>query len=198
MTTSLCWSCSETTQTGESRFHISTPQRIWIRVPCDGKQTGSPLDQWDMVRMKWDSSLSTGFPAAADSIGCEAGRKTCSKHETGTYKYFIVLFIFWGFFNPYFLNCDRVGVPARAPSSQFNNVFFHPVWDQEGLSHCLHGGLVTVQDKARLRRGHNDQSRRGHQCSETTLTGESRFHISTHRGFEPGSLVTGSKWVVQK
>jgi hypothetical protein len=37
-----------------------------------------------------------------------------------------------------------------------------------------------VWDEARLRRGHrNDQSRRGHQCSETPLTGESRFHIST-------------------
>ncbi len=53
-----------------------------------------------------------------------------------------------------------------------------------------------VRDKARLRRGHrNDQSRQGHQCSETTLTGESRFHMSTPWRFEPGSLVTGSKWV---
>jgi hypothetical protein len=25
----------------------------------------------------------------------------------------------------------------------------------------------------------DDQSRRGHQCSKTTLTGESRFHTST-------------------
>ncbi len=32
-------------------------------------------------------------------------------------------------------------------------------------------------------------------CSETTLTGESRFHISPPRGFEPESLVTGSKQV---
>jgi hypothetical protein len=56
---------------------------------------------------------------------------------------------------------------------------------------------VTVRDKARLRRGNDDQSRRGHQFSETTLTGESRlFHISTLLGFEPGSLVTGSKQVV--
>jgi hypothetical protein len=39
-----------------------------------------------------------------------------------------------------------------------------------GLSHCQHDALVTVRDEARLRRGHNDQSRRGHQCSETTLT----------------------------
>ncbi len=33
-------------------------------------------------------------------------------------------------------------------------------------------------------------------CSETKLTGESRFHTSTPRGFEPGSLVMGSKQVV--
>jgi hypothetical protein len=52
------------------------------------------------------------------------------------------------------------------------------VWDQVGFSHCLHDGLVMVRDEARLRRGHNDQSRRGTQCSETTLTGESWFHIS--------------------
>ncbi len=66
------------------------------------------------------------------------------------------------------------------------------VWDQVGLSHCRHESLVMVWDKACLRRGHDDQSRRGHQCSETTLTGESRFHISPPRGFEPGSLVMGS------
>ncbi len=54
--------CSETTLTGESRFHISNPLGIQTWVPCDGKQTGSPLDQWDMVRMKWDCRLSTGLP----------------------------------------------------------------------------------------------------------------------------------------
>ncbi len=71
------------------------------------------------------------------------------------------------------------------------------VWDQVGLSHCRHEGLVMVRDEARLKRGHrNYQSRRGHQCSETTLPGESRFHISPPRGFEPGFLVIGSKRVV--
>jgi hypothetical protein len=30
-------------------------------------------------------------------------------------------------------------------------------------------------------------------CSETTLIGESRFHISTPLGIEPGSLMMGSK-----
>jgi hypothetical protein len=56
---------------------------------------------------------------------------------------------------------------------------------------------VTVRDEARLRRGHNDQSRRGHQCSETMLTGEFLFNKSTPLGIEPGSLMMGSKRVVQ-
>ncbi len=54
---------------------------------------------------------------------------------------------------------------------------------------------MTVQDEARLRRGHNDQSRRGHQCSETMLTGESRFHTNIPLRIEPGSLMTVSKRV---
>ncbi len=60
------------------------------------------------------------------------------------------------------------------------------VWDQVGLSQYRHYGLVTLRDEARLRRGHNEQSRRDHLYSETTLTGESRFHISTPRGLNPG------------
>jgi hypothetical protein len=71
------------------------------------------------------------------------------------------------------------------------------VWDQVGLSHCRYESLVTVRDETRLRRGHNDdQSHRGHQCSKTSLTVESWFHISPPRGFEPRSLVTGSKGLV--
>ncbi len=54
---------------------------------------------------------------------------------------------------------------------------------------------MTVQDEARLRQGHKDQSRQGHQCSKTTLTGESRFHKCNPLGIEPESLMTGSKWV---
>jgi hypothetical protein len=81
-----CWFCSETMLTGESRFHRSTPQGIWTWVPCDGKQTGSPLDQWDMVKMKWDCKLSTGLPPSSRLRGCGAGRETCSERETGTGK----------------------------------------------------------------------------------------------------------------
>jgi hypothetical protein len=54
------------------------------------------------------------------------------------------------------------------------------VWDQVGLSHYRNDGPVMVWDKAYLRRGHNDQSRRYHQCSETTPTGESRYYISKY------------------
>jgi hypothetical protein len=66
--------CSVTTLTGASRFHTSTPLGIWTQVPCDGKQTGSPLDQWDMVWIKWDCRLSTGLPPGSRLVGCEAGR----------------------------------------------------------------------------------------------------------------------------
>ncbi len=60
------------------------------------------------------------------------------------------------------------------------------VWDQVGFSHCRYDGLVTVWNEARLRWGHNDQSRQGHQCSKTMITGESQFHISTPWGLNPG------------
>jgi hypothetical protein len=97
---------------------------------------------------------SKGYPPAADYVGCEARRRTCSERETGTEE---LCEIKW---------------------------------------YCQLEGLVMVWDKARLRRGHNDQSHWGHQCSETTLTGESWFHMSTPLGIEPESLVTGGKWVV--
>ncbi len=59
---------------------------------------------------------------------------------------------------------------------------------------CQHDSLVTIQYKACLRRDHNDQSRRGHQCSETMLTGEYRFHASIPWGLNLGecSEVAGS------
>ncbi len=74
-----------------------------------------------------------------------------------------------------------------------------------GQKSCLRSsGIITLSaqgpsdgsGQSRLRQGHrNYQSRLSHQCSETTLTGESWFHISPPRGFEPGSLVMGSKRV---
>jgi hypothetical protein len=79
-------------------------------------------------------SSSQGSPPAADYVGCEAGRRTCSERETRTEEL-----------------CEIK-------------------WDY----HIVR--LVTVRDEARLRQGHNDQSRWGHQCNKTTLTGETQFH----------------------
>jgi hypothetical protein len=147
----LC-TCNEIMLTGESQFHISTLLGTWTQVPYDGKQMGSQLDQWDMVRMKWDCRLSTGLPPS--SRLCQLWSRTGDLQ--------------WAW------NQGR-----RA------------VWDQVGLSHCPHEGLVMVQDEARLRQAHrNDQSCHGHQWSETPLTGESWFHISTPppRDLNPGPL----------
>ncbi len=68
---------------------------------------------------------------------------------------------------------------------------------QEPCVYLLSAASVVIRNRydAHLRRGHNDQSHWGHQWSETRLIGESRFHISTPFGIEPGSLMTGSKQV---
>jgi hypothetical protein len=69
-----------------------------------------------------------------------------------------------------------------------------------GQESCVRSsGIITLSARGPsdgLGRSHEDQSRWGHQFSETSLTGESWFHWSTPGGFEPGSLVTGSKQVV--
>ncbi len=122
--------------TGESRYHISTPQGIWTGVPCDRKQTGSSLDQWDCRLFK-------GLPPNSRLRRLWSWKGDLQRAWNGDRK---------------------------------------AVWDEVGSSHCLHEGLVTVWDEACLRRGHNDPSLRGHQCSETTLTGESRFQIRTPQG----------------
>jgi hypothetical protein len=78
--------------------------------------------------------------------------------------------------------CSEIaGSPQGSPSSRLCRLWSQKedlqqawnrdrraVWDQVGLSHCWHNGLVIVWDKSRLRRGHNDQSCQGHQCSKTT------------------------------
>jgi hypothetical protein len=73
-----------------------------------------------------------------------------------------------------------------------------------GQKTCVRSsGIITLsarrpsegRDEARFRKGHNDQSRWGHQCSEITLTGKSWFHISTPPRIELESLKRGSKRV---
>jgi hypothetical protein len=80
-----------------------------------------------------------GSPPAADSVGCEARRETCSERETGT--------------GSCVRSSGTVTLSARGPSDS--------CWGRSPV---------------------DDQSHRGHQCSETTLTGESRFHICTPQG----------------
>ncbi len=53
----LC--CSETSLTGESQFHISSPKGFEPVTLVAGSNQVSPLDQWDMMRIMWDCRLST-------------------------------------------------------------------------------------------------------------------------------------------
>jgi hypothetical protein len=136
---------SETTLTGESRFHISPPR---------GFEPGSLVMGSKRV-VHWTSETWWEWSEIADS-------------PQGSSQQLTLRLWSWKWDLQQAWNRDR-----RA------------VWDHVGLSHCQHEGLVMVRDEARVRRGHrNDQSFRGHQCSETMLTGESRFYISPPRGFE--------------
>ncbi len=78
--------CSETSLTGKSRFHISPPRGFEPVTLVAGSKQVSPLDQWDIVRIMWDCRLSTGLPPSSRLRGCEARRETCSERETGTGK----------------------------------------------------------------------------------------------------------------
>ncbi len=73
-----------TTLTGESWFHISTPQGI----EPGSLMTGSKgLTHWTSETVYECSEIAgspQGSPPAADYVGCEAGRKARSKSEIGT------------------------------------------------------------------------------------------------------------------
>jgi hypothetical protein len=74
--------------TGESRFYISTPLRIEPRP----LKTGSKwVVHWTSETWYECSEIACslqGFPPAADYVNCEARRRTCSEHETGTEELF--------------------------------------------------------------------------------------------------------------
>jgi hypothetical protein len=78
--------CSETTLTRESQFHISTP----LGIEPGSLMTGSKrVDHWTSGTVYECSEIAgsrQGSPQAADFVGCEAGRRTCSERETGTGK----------------------------------------------------------------------------------------------------------------
>jgi hypothetical protein len=76
--------CRETTLTGESRFHISTP----LGAEPGSLMTGSKgLTHWTSETLHKCSKIAgspQGSPPAADYVGCEAGSRTCSECETRT------------------------------------------------------------------------------------------------------------------
>jgi hypothetical protein len=75
---------SEKTLTGHSRFHISTPRGF---EPGSIVMGSNRVVHWTSKRWwEWSEIAGSpqGYPPAADSAGCEAGRGTCSKHETRT------------------------------------------------------------------------------------------------------------------
>jgi hypothetical protein len=75
--------CSETTLTGESRFHISIP----LGIEPGSHMTGSKrVDHWTSGNVYEVAGSPQGFPPTADYVGCEARRRTCSERETGTKK----------------------------------------------------------------------------------------------------------------
>jgi hypothetical protein len=86
---SLVLYCSETTLTGESRFHISPPGdlNLWPLWREANRLVHWTSETW------WESCETAGSPQgspppppAANSVGCEARRETCIECETGIEK----------------------------------------------------------------------------------------------------------------
>jgi hypothetical protein len=78
--------CSKTTLKGESRFHISTPLGIEPGSLMTGIKRVVHLTSKTWYECSEIAGSQQGSPPAADYVGCEAGRRTCSKRETETGK----------------------------------------------------------------------------------------------------------------
>jgi hypothetical protein len=70
--------------TGEFQFHIG----ISLGIELGSLMTRSkPMDHWTGGTVYECSEIAgspAGPPPAADYVGCEAGRRTCSESDTGT------------------------------------------------------------------------------------------------------------------
>jgi hypothetical protein len=134
--------------TGESQLHISTPLGFELgSLTVGSKQVG----HWTSETWCECSEIAgspQGSPPAADSVGCEAGRKTCSKLETRTEELCEIKSAF------HIVNTEPSEAPTEGQRSR---------------------GLFTLSARSLVKH---------------PLKG---FHISTPLGFEPGSLMVGSK-----
>ncbi len=149
----------------------------------------------------WDLGLNVPKTAWA-SRGTSAGECGCCQKLGSRYTYSICIIVPQVVkLSPPFNTCfeivslySRVGflLAVEARCVRCYSMYIH--WNK-GMVNCYI--LTTIfQFSPQLRRGHNDQSRQGHQCSKTTLIIESQFHISIPLGIEPGSLMTtGNKRV---
>jgi hypothetical protein len=70
--------------TGESRFHISTPLGIEPRSLMTGSKQVVHWTSETWCECIEIAGSPQGSPLTADYVGCEAGRRNCSKHENGT------------------------------------------------------------------------------------------------------------------
>ncbi len=76
--------CSETTVIGESWFDIRTPLGIEpgsLMMGSTGLTHGASETVCECSEI---AGSPQGSPPGANYVGCEAGRRTCSEHETGT------------------------------------------------------------------------------------------------------------------
>jgi hypothetical protein len=76
--------CSEITLIGESRFHISTPLGIEPGSLMTGSKRVNHLTSGTVYECSEIAGSPQGSPPAVDYVGCEAGRRACSKRETMT------------------------------------------------------------------------------------------------------------------
>jgi hypothetical protein len=70
--------------TGESQFHINTPLGIEPRCLMMGSKRVVHWTSETWYECSEIAGFPQGSPPAADYVGCEAGRRTCSERETGT------------------------------------------------------------------------------------------------------------------
>jgi hypothetical protein len=163
---------------GESRFHISTFPGDWTQVLHDRKKW---VDQWTSGTV-YECSEIAGSPQY-----WLLGGKRVDHWNSGTVY-----------------ECSEIagspqGSPPMQPTISVVKEDLQQAWNTGQKSCVRSSGIITLSawrssgglGKDRLRQGHNDQSHQDHRCTDTMLTGESRFHISTPLGIEPGSFTTG-------